>query len=260
MEVISVVEHLHSLAINPRNRASIVKDQGCLPGLVLFLDNEQDKVVLTALKTLQLLAMHGPNRALMKNELGLLPTLTTLKSHSNPELKKYATETYNLLMGSRPSRSGNHVSVLGKSSSRAKVITLQVRGLHQATRKICEEQLLQVKGVISFTFNMNKARCIVRVKPDVDAKKLAEKINETKIMSAQQIIKNESGEEVVLSFGKCPVKVTEEKKNEMPDYLPEEEDVQPSTKVLVRKDQQKETGNSGWLSGVSNFITSSFYW
>ena len=78
----------------------------------------------------------------------------------------------------------------------SKVITLQIRGLHQATRKICEEQLLRVKGVISFTFNITKARCTVRVKTNVQAQKLCEAISETKIMSAQQIVKNESGEEV----------------------------------------------------------------
>ena len=53
-----------------------------------------------------------------------------------------------------------------------------------------------MKGVISFTFNVAKARCIVRVKPSVAAEKLCSSIDETKIMSAQQIVKNDSGEEV----------------------------------------------------------------
>ena len=96
---------------------------------------------------------------------------------------------------SNSDRTANYLG-LGTSNGRAKVITLQIRGLHQATRKICEEQLLRVKGVISFTFNITKARCTVRVKANVQAQKLCEAISETKIMSAQQIVKNESGEEV----------------------------------------------------------------
>ena len=36
----------------------------------------------------------------------------------------------------------------------------------------------------------------MRVKTNVQAQKLCEAISETKIMSAQQIVKNESGEEV----------------------------------------------------------------
>ncbi|XP_065061919.1 armadillo repeat-containing protein 1-like [Rhopilema esculentum] len=267
MDVLSVVDHLHSLAVNPRNRAGIVKDQGCLPGLVLFLDNEDKQVILKAVKTLYLLAQHSPNRQTMKDELGMLESLKSLFSESNAEIRKYAKETHEILTGNRSLRKqGSERSTayfgLGTSNGRAKVITLQIRGLHQATRKICEEQLLQVKGVISFTFSLPKARCIVRVKPTVQAEILCDKIAETKIMSAQQIIKNDSGEEVVLSFGKGPVvsKEKEQDQRELPDYLPEdEENTEPSDKTIARTGQ-KTTSNGGWLSGFSNFISNSLYW
>lgn len=83
MSALGVVEHLRNLAADPQNRATIVKvrnskctvvsdrsamfgfiilkiigflvlffiqDQGCLAGLVLFLDNEDVNVVITALE------------------------------------------------------------------------------------------------------------------------------------------------------------------------------------------------------------------
>ncbi len=50
MEVLNIVNQLHALAKDHSNRRSIVSDQGCLPGLILFLDNESDEVVLTALR------------------------------------------------------------------------------------------------------------------------------------------------------------------------------------------------------------------
>lgn len=267
MDVLSVVKNLHSLAINPRNRSSIVKDQGCLPGLVLFLDNEDAQVIILTLKTLHLLALHGPNRASMKTEIGMLPSLKLLMTNSNLEINKGGNDVYNLLTASkqtsRVNHGGNSNYFLGHSNGRrAKVITLQVQGLHPATRRICEEQLLQIKGVISFTFNMSKSRCIARVKPNIIAEKLCEKISDTKIMSAQQIVKNESGEEVVVSFGKSPVATSmSDEKQEVPDYLPEDEqNTQQTEKAVVRSEQAKGQQGGGWLSGVSNFISSTLYW
>ena len=39
--------------------------------------------------------------------------------------------------------------------------------LFQCDRDVCMRLLLQVKGVISITFDMHKKRCILRTKPDV---------------------------------------------------------------------------------------------
>jgi len=215
------------------------------------------------LKTLYLLAQHSPNRQQMKDEIGMMESLKPLISHENSEIKKYAIDVHDILSGRRSNKTTGRRNVtygLGSSNNRAKVITLQVRGLHQATRKICEEKLLQVKGVISFTFNVAKARCIVRVKPSVAAEKLCSSIEETKIMSAQQIVKDESGEEVVLSFGKGPV-VTAEEGKELPDYLPEEtENEDPGEKALARTNQKSSSEKGGWFSGVTNFISNSLYW
>ena len=120
---------------------------------------------------------------------------------------------------------------LGNLNKRAKVIILQIKGLAnqvskiqrsrckkisasqkiqiwrlltnfpalciwQVTRKLCEEELLKVKGVISFTFVMNKSRCVVRCKLELSPEALCDAINKTKVLSAQQVVKNEHGEEV----------------------------------------------------------------
>lgn len=66
----------------------------------------------------------------------------------------------------------------------------------QITRKLCEEELLKVKGVISFTFVMTKSRCIIRCKVELSPEMLCDAINNTKLLSAQQVVRNERGEEV----------------------------------------------------------------
>lgn len=53
----------------------VAQDQGCLPGLVLFLDDQDEKVVLTSLQALSYLAEEQANCPVMKNEIGLTESL-----------------------------------------------------------------------------------------------------------------------------------------------------------------------------------------
>jgi len=66
----------------------------------------------------------------------------------------------------------------------------------QISRKLCEEELIKIKGVISFTFVMKKSRCIIRCKVELSPEILCDAINNTKVLSAQQVVRNEKGEEV----------------------------------------------------------------
>lgn len=49
MDALAVVNQLRDLAADPLNRRAIVEDQGCLPGLILFLDHPNPQVVYSAL-------------------------------------------------------------------------------------------------------------------------------------------------------------------------------------------------------------------
>lgn len=48
-DALAVVNQLRDLAADPMNRRAIVQDQGCLPGLILFLDHTNPQVVYSAL-------------------------------------------------------------------------------------------------------------------------------------------------------------------------------------------------------------------
>lgn len=173
MSALGVVEHLRNLAADPQNRATIVKDQGCLAGLVLFLDNEDVNVVVTALEALKFLSEFQPNRSKMREEIGMVISLKTImhKEGYNPKARQMAKEVYQNIIPPVNTTSSKRTSgtsqsfFLGNLNKRAKVVTLQIKGLaNQITRKLCEEELLKIKGVISFTFVMNKSRCIIRCK------------------------------------------------------------------------------------------------
>lgn len=278
MDALAVVRHLHSLAEKPENRETIVKDQGCLPGLVLFLDNKESEVVLLVLKTLQLLAEHAPNRKVMHNEVGMLESLKKIKEDtrfdSTPEIRSRSTKLINQL--NRPSRqTTSHSRVhtvaptsqrffVGSSNKKAKLIVLQINGLHdESTKKVCEECLLTVRGVVSFTFNLVKKRCMVRVIQTISAETLCKAIEKSKILTAKQIARNKAGEEVIISFGENPSVPNEEKAKvdlDFPDYLPEEDPVETSKTAIARTGDKDKGGGSGWLSGVSSFISNTLYW
>lgn len=49
LDALAVVNQLRDLAADPMNRRAIVQDQGCLPGLILFLDHTSPQVVYSAL-------------------------------------------------------------------------------------------------------------------------------------------------------------------------------------------------------------------
>ncbi|XP_033125783.1 armadillo repeat-containing protein 1-like [Anneissia japonica] len=278
MDVLTVVKQLKALATDKSNRETIVKDQGCLPGLVLFLDNPDINVVITALETLILLAQCVSNRSVIRDELGMLMSLDAIiNRHAyNSKAKELARTLKHTIVPQplSPLREKQNVSENKPSSKhryagkafitgnkKFKLVILHINGLdNQACRKICEEELLVIKGVISFTFDMAKKRCVLRTKADLKPEIIVAAISRTKIMSAEQVIKNEHGEEVMLTFGANPATVNKENDN-LPKYLPEENSpLRGLDKAMTRINGPGSEESRGWLSSAASFISTNFYW
>ncbi|RXM99448.1 Armadillo repeat-containing protein 1 [Acipenser ruthenus] len=67
-----------------------------------------------------------------------------------------------------PRRKAKSQLFINSSKEKAKSVTLHIQGLDNADNKgICEEALLKVKGVISFTFQMALKRCTMRICSDL---------------------------------------------------------------------------------------------
>ncbi|XP_056266554.1 armadillo repeat-containing protein 1-like isoform X2 [Pseudoliparis swirei] len=203
-----VVNQLRDLAADPLNRRAIIQDQGCLPGLILFLGNANPQVVYSALLAIRYLAECRANREKLRGALGLLRSLQSVahKSTTPGETKLLASEVYELLQasGGGGSEPADAVSsrrkaqfFMGASNKRAKTVVLHIHGLDDYGRRSqCEEALLKVRGVISFTFQMSLKRCVVRIRSDLKAEALASAIASTQVMAAQQVLRAEGGEEV----------------------------------------------------------------
>ncbi|KAK2505242.1 hypothetical protein MC885_007413 [Smutsia gigantea] len=259
-DALSVVNQLRDLAADPLNRRAIVQDQGCLPGLILFMDHPNPPVVHSALLALRYLAECRANREKMKGELGMMLSLQNViqKTTTPGETKLLASEIYDILQSSNMadgdsfnemnSRRRKAQFFLGTTNKRAKT----------SRRNLCEEALLKIKGVISFTFQMAVQRCVVRIRSDLKAEALASAIASTKVMKAQQVVKSESGEEMLVPFQDTPVEV--EQNTELPDYLPEDESPTKEQDKAVSRVGSHPEGGASWLSTAANFLSRSFYW
>ncbi|TNM96288.1 hypothetical protein fugu_015949 [Takifugu bimaculatus] len=298
MDALTVVNQLRDLAADPLNRRAIVEDQGCLPGLILFLDHPNPQVVYSALLAVRYLAECRANREKMKSELGMMLSLQNknpsrningFTAHSSGdvalkevvcrlmkwenvvngetfsfsgmntspgETKLLASEIYEILQAAgneEAERAEGEASsckrkahfFLGSSNKRAKTVVLHIDGLDdpffpysafrasQTRRSLCEEALLKIRGVISFTFQMAVKRCVVRIRSDLKA-------------------------DLMVPFQEDSAAVVEEN-TDIPDYLPEEESPsQEQDKAVTRIGSVTE--GMGWLSTAANFLTRSFYW
>ncbi|XP_076869525.1 armadillo repeat-containing protein 1 [Brachyhypopomus gauderio] len=270
-DALTVVNQLRDLAADPLNRRAIVDDHGCLPGLILFLDHHNPQVVYSALLAVRYLAECRANREKLKGVLGMMLSLQTVmqKATSPGETKLLASEIYEILQSSG-SGEGEQAQVgassrrkaqffLGSSNKRAKTVVLQIDGLDDPIRRsLCEEALLKIRGVISFTFQMAVKRCVVRIRSDLKAEALGTAIASTKVMRAQQVVKGEDGGEVIVPFQEDSDVVVEQN-TDLPDYLPEEESPSHEQHKAVSRLGSMQDG-IGWLSTAANFLSRSFYW
>lgn len=269
MDALSVVTQLRDLASEPQNREIIVKDQGCLPGLVLFLDHQSQDVLFATLQALRYLAELPPNIPIMKNELGMMVSLENLiRKGLSVDITALAQEVSDILNAPAnpvlrsPERRKKTKSqfFLNSSNKKAKSVTLHIQGLDSRDQRgLCEDALLKVKGVISFTFQMSSKRCTVRIRSDLPTESLASAIAATKVLSAQQVVKNEAGEEVFMPLNATGAEV--QHNSAIPNYLPEEDEVpEQDMDKAVSRTTAKEDASGSWLSTAASFLSKSFYW
>ncbi|XP_051792765.1 armadillo repeat containing 1, like [Acanthochromis polyacanthus] len=269
MDALSVVSQLRDLASEPQNREVIVQDQGCLPGLVLFLDHQNPEVLFATLQTLRYLAELPPNISTMRNELGMMVSLENLTAREglSVDITALAQEVHDILKAPTnpaprtPERERRKKSqfFINSTNKKAKSVTLLIQGLDSSDQRgLCEEALLKVKGVISFTFQMASKRCTVRIRSDLPTESLATAIAATKVLSAQQVVKNEAGEEVYLPLKPSGLEVPQN--SALPDYLPEEESPEKTTDRAISRTTAKEDSSGSWLNAAASFLTKTFYW
>ncbi|XP_041358295.1 armadillo repeat-containing protein 1-like [Gigantopelta aegis] len=279
MVTTNAILSMKALATDPKKRAALSKDKTCIGGLVVVLSNKDTKIVILALETLLLLAESPENCPGLRDFIGMMDQLECLLRHDDkPDVKDLAEKLYLLLtttelLQQTPLKDSSNTQ--GQSSRRNssfqknrsllangkyKNMILQIRGMINVhDRDLCMRLLLHIKGVVSITFDLNKKRCILKTKSDVKPEALVHAISKSQTMIAQQVVKEENGEEMLLSFGAHGDDADKEN-SELPDYLSDDADSPVvDTKAMARTgDVEKKKG--GWIRSAASFLTNSFYW
>lgn len=261
-----IVSQILALAKDPANRSIIVKDQGCLPGLVLFLDHKDMVVIETAVQALTFLAENQDNRNIMWKEIGLVVSLNAIVGNSSmSDATRQGARTILDAISPLPQPVSTNDWATDGLGKKSRTVTLQIKGLDDLLcRKQIEEVLLAMKGIVSFTFDMKLQRTDVRARVDLGVEEICSAIATTKSMTASQIVKTEEGKEVVLSFGKTPSTTLADKENmgaKKPlKYLDDETvpDAVISAKAVARVGDAGKAG--GWLGSIGSYLSKSLYW
>eukprot|EP00040_Diaphanoeca_grandis_P018707 m.98396 g.98396 ORF g.98396 m.98396 type:complete len:295 (-) comp27062_c0_seq1:145-1029(-) len=294
MSALLIVQKLRDLAKPEENREKIVKDQGCLPGLVLLLDNANQEVVDCAIEALEYLAECPQNQTIMWEELGLVISLNCV-IEATATTKATVEKTKRIISLVKPTKKAMPVTleeatpVTKRSTARrpitkkhtpgqqypsrtphsffkqnananARTVTLHLTGLRDLhARKVVEETLLGMQGIISFTIDMAKTRVSIRAMGTLSVESICTAIRNTKILDASQVLKGDQGTEVMLSFGATPAGVQEPR--QAPKYLDDDEDeeITAAAKAVSLTDGVT-TSVTGWMSTAATWASKSLYW
>ncbi|KAH6921462.1 hypothetical protein HPB50_000610 [Hyalomma asiaticum] len=253
--------------------------------LVYVLQETTDEIVVLSLKVLAALCADDDRCTTVSQTFGLSPSLELLTSGQQQEAA-VANMRLSFRDSSNAWKDGSFVattpspakcpSFLGQHNGAAKVVSLRIEGLcSESDRELCKEALLGVRGVISFTFDIERRRCVVRVKSDLSPRVLIQAIKSTGTMSAMQVANSTipkapsdnktqpSVEDPHLDVGdEASEKIEEKDEDEtenLPAYLPEV-DSPIRQDAIVRQKKSKGSSAASWLGSAATFITKSLYW
>lgn len=91
MDTKSVAIQLRTLASDPENQQYIVREGGCMKGLMGFLRSGSEEVLIISLQALEFLSSHPNNKELLSKEPGLLTKLAELTKDDNPLVAKISS-------------------------------------------------------------------------------------------------------------------------------------------------------------------------
>ncbi|KAI6650483.1 Armadillo repeat-containing protein 1 [Oopsacas minuta] len=257
----NLVRRYKQLARDTSNRIRMVKDNSCVAALILFLDDEDTIVVQTSLETLSLLAQNPTNKKVMKSQEKLVFSLENIvlshiSDHETQVMAQQVLDSINFCArASLRRRSSYGGGSFISQNSRARTVVLQITSLDETNKALVEKQLLEMKGIISFTFNMSQQRCKVRIVESITGKELCRYLYRNLSLYAQQVVKNEEGE-ILLSYIHDSCDATGK---DLPDYIPEDDMTHPiiSGKAVARMDDESQPNFWGRLG---TFISNTLYW
>jgi len=281
---IATLKTYKKIATDPKKAEVLANDSTVIQFLALMLGNSNDVVVKGTLQILNIIMKDATDNTLkvLANTYGLIPALEqTIEKYEQTKasFSKDALELFTRLQFTKfgkpsaplkdrkqnvtktPTLSRKAMATKQTITKKniARVFTLKIPGLGaKVNRTLVEQALLSIRGVVSLVFDLPKERFTIRIKPELELKRVTESIVKATEVYPYLIRKDKHGSEIAQLCG-SPGK---ENVAMFPPYPPDDEDVTDAAgqKAAVSILGSVAAGANNWLSSASNFISKSLYW
>lgn len=286
-----VLQTFKELATDDVKYQVLLKDEISLQGLVLLLSNEDWSIVSTVLEIFSSLFERSSAKSALESLMGLKEQLNSVvQSADSSEADEWKTIAHSaglLLRGLSRDRNSELPDAVCSPAFRPRNVVLRLYGVcSDDVVELVRERLLQVRGVVSVTFQLTKRRAVVCVVPDLDPALLVAAVRSVEhtnsgweddkhcssdvpiqariLRKRSQLVRNGS-----LRRSKSrnyPRRKDQACTNEMPDYLDADADLfevdesRAAPKLKGGVNWSSEGEADGPINWLSNFLQRSFFW
>ncbi|XP_012223477.1 armadillo repeat-containing protein 1-like [Linepithema humile] len=261
-ELQETLQTYRKLADDFVNHDTILKDKTVLSYIAYVLEVPDPDIVVLALDILEIFVKNVDNYIHITSTFGVRESLEAIinkyslsepkiagqAQHIKDDIERMKPPIYNLRSRCR--------RVIEPKKLKTHVMVLHVQGLLPETRAELERILIRIEGLISLVVDVEHQRVTMRTLNYVTAKQIAEAIDKnTDAMEARLVTRNKFNQEFLVNL----IQGDNSDGEEMPDYLPEEEEEDDKEGVVSLFTGLKQSASSLYKS-TAEFLSNSFYW
>lgn len=261
-EIRTTLETYRKLADDFSNHDTILKDKTVLSYIAYILEVPYLDIINLSLDILELFVKNTDNYVHITSTFGIREALETVINRfalSQPEVSKRAQRIKDDIERMKPPiyNLRSRCRIIERKKLKTHVILLHIRGLLPETRADLEAMLIKVEGLISLVIDVEHQRVTMRTLTNVTAKQIAEAIQDNlENMEAWLVTKNKFNQEFLV---RLTHKEDEDTEN-MPEYLPEEEEQENEKEGVVSLFNGLRESASSLYKSTAEFLHNSFYW
>ncbi|XP_015607081.1 armadillo repeat-containing protein 1 [Cephus cinctus] len=262
-ELKATLEMYKKLADDFTNHDTILKDKTVLLYLAYVLEVPDTEVVRLALDILEIFIKNVENYVHVTSTFGIREALDSVVNKyalDEPKLAKHAQSMKDDIERMKPpiyNLRSRCRRVIEPKKLKTHVIILHVHGLLPETRAELETTLIRIEGLVSLVVDVEHQRVTMRTLSNVTAKQIAEAIQKnTQNMEARLVTRNKFNQEFLVKLVHNDI----DDCDEMPEYLPEEEEQEDEKDGVVSLFTGLRQSASTLYKSTAEFLHNSFYW
>ncbi|XP_033331905.1 uncharacterized protein LOC117223636 isoform X3 [Megalopta genalis] len=265
-ELKATLETYKKLANDVSNHDTILKDKTVLSYVAFVLEASDFEIIDLGLDILELFVKNVDNYAHITSTFGVREALDAIIDKYNidePKIAKRAQSIKDDIERMKPpiyNLRSRCRRVIEPKKLKTHVVVLHVQGLLPETRSELESILIRIDGLVSLVVDVEHQRVTMRTLSYVTAKQIAEAIrNNTDNMEARLVARNKLNQEYLVTLIHTNGD-NGDADEDMPDYLPEEEEQEEEKEGVVSLFTGLRQSASSLYKSTTEFFQNSFYW